>query len=125
MLTSRAALAHVAVENLPQQSFTLPENGLAERTTVLAINGGNEEILDLQKTLKNFTLFSKLPTEIRVKIWTLACRKGRVIRVRMRFEAPKIAIPVIAHINQESRYEVLRIYTLGFRHTRGTCGKLW
>jgi hypothetical protein len=75
--------------------------------------------------LNSFTRFCELPTEIRMMIWGLACRKGRIITVRSLFQAPRMAIPIIAHINQESRSYALEIYALGFRHTRSTCGMMW
>jgi 2EXR family len=85
--------------------------------------------------LKEFTLFSKLPKELRLKVWEYAAREPRIVEVCQAqdewyityeteendyesansapFYSPT-ALPVIFHISQESRAIALENYTLSF-----------
>ncbi|KAF8859745.1 hypothetical protein BDZ45DRAFT_350209 [Acephala macrosclerotiorum] len=71
----------------------------------------------------NFHLFSKLPLEIRLKIWNFAS-PARVIEIRswgdnianryrpVKFSTPPQKPPIIFRINHESREEALRLYAV-------------
>jgi hypothetical protein len=113
------------MDNTAERCLTSPKSRLAEATSLMVRKGKHEETLGIRNSLETFTLFSKLPTEIRVRIWGYACPEERIVIVRNQCRVTWIPIPLIAHINQESRSEALRIHRLGFRPTRGTCGKLW
>jgi hypothetical protein len=87
--------------------------------------------------LIEFTLFPKLPKELRIKIWQFAARESRIVEV-CQLQDPKYisrssddddddwvttnsapfysptALPVILRINQESRVIALENYTLSF-----------
>jgi hypothetical protein len=90
----------------------------------------DEQHLDIDRSLKTFTLFPILPAEIRVHIWWLASLEGRLI-----WEPPILSllgehdeeedesydnerntfrIPLIAHVCHESRSEALKIYSRYF-----------
>jgi hypothetical protein len=85
--------------------------------------------------LTEFTLFPKLPKELRIKVWELAAREPRIVEVCQLQDAKYIthstqednyettnsapfysptAIPVILHINKESRIIALENYLLSF-----------
>lgn len=88
--------------------------------------------------LTRFTLFSKLPRELRIKIWQFAAREPRIVEVCQLQRAQHISqgigddddfeltyskafyspgtIPAILHINRESRLIALEHYTLSFPH---------
>jgi hypothetical protein len=122
---TRQAMVCKIMDDISDAHLMSPESHPAEVASTLMCNGKDEEALDTGKSLENFISFSRLPTEIRIRIWKYACPEARIIKMKNRCEIPWVAIPIIAHINQESRSEALRIYRLGFRPTRGTCKKLW
>jgi 2EXR family len=86
--------------------------------------------------LTEFTLFPKLPKELRIKVWQFAAREPRIVEVCQLQDAKYIfrttnddddwetinsapfysptALPVILRINQESRVIALENYTLSF-----------
>ncbi|KAL3425004.1 hypothetical protein PVAG01_04285 [Phlyctema vagabunda] len=77
-------------------------------------------------TTTSFHLFPDLPGEIRLKIWgellqvsrtvELNCKKGQYPGSKRYAEAfsTKDAVPSLLHVNQEARYEALKIYTPEF-----------
>ncbi|KAH8767921.1 hypothetical protein F5882DRAFT_412961 [Hyaloscypha sp. PMI_1271] len=87
--------------------------------------------------LTQFTLFPKLPKELRINIWQLAAREPRIVEIcqpqdpqyithgtedndyesknSAAFYSPT-AIPVILRINRESRAVALENYSLSFPH---------
>ena len=87
--------------------------------------------------LKEFTLFPKLPKELRIKVWQFAAREPRIVEVCQSQDAQYItygtprddwdsknsapfysptALPVILHINVESRTIALEHYSISFPH---------
>ncbi|KAH7309328.1 hypothetical protein BKA65DRAFT_559541 [Rhexocercosporidium sp. MPI-PUGE-AT-0058] len=66
---------------------------------------------------KMFTVFSNLPSELRLKIWQQACFPRTVAlkytSTTSSFNS-KTSPPTLLSVNQESRHEALRIYTLSF-----------
>ncbi|KAH7360732.1 hypothetical protein BKA65DRAFT_533979 [Rhexocercosporidium sp. MPI-PUGE-AT-0058] len=65
----------------------------------------------------NFTLFPKLPIELRFKIWKDAQPRGRVISLIFKQNAPDDSFalssqPILLSVNQESRSETLKIFKL-------------
>ena len=75
-------------------------------------------------TLTTFHLFPNLPIEIRLKIWsfdlsiprtvTISCIREPIIRGAQRTAkvwSTDTPMPVLLHVNRESRYEALSIYT--------------
>ncbi|PVH83361.1 hypothetical protein DL98DRAFT_616787 [Cadophora sp. DSE1049] len=79
--------------------------------------------VDLPQTLKKFTLFPKLPLELRNKVWYFVANTQRQIRVWEWVEyerdyfglshavAGQLPIPAILHTCRHSREEGLRYYT--------------
>ena len=62
----------------------------------------------------SFTLFGRLPVEIRCGIWKLAAPGPRIVAVkfdrnRAQYQS-RITIPAILRVSQESRHEALKIY---------------
>ena len=62
----------------------------------------------------SFTLFGRLPAEIRCEIWKFAAPGPRIVAVKFgRNKAqyqPRIRTPSILRVSQESRHEALKIY---------------
>lgn len=75
-----------------------------------------------QRPCREFTLFPKLPCELRLMIWE-ASMKPRLIAVgpkgrgRPRSEHSKRILPALLSVNKDSRYCALRHYTLRFTIT--------
>jgi hypothetical protein len=109
---------------LRPRRLTVANDQLCEKTSAVPNAGEDENAVVLQKFPTNSANFSSLPTELRLKIWKLACPRGRIIEL-MSCTPSNIVVPAIAHINRESRSEALQIYNVGFRHTRSTVGKMW
>ena len=84
----------------------------------------NHNILDVQPraaTFESFTLFPKLPIEVRLKIWRLAFPTNRKLELHFviinQFDILLAAVssnPVTLYVNQESREETLRFYEEAF-----------
>jgi hypothetical protein len=74
--------------------------------------GDTEQATDAVQ-VTNFPEFADLPSEIRIVIWKEACPKGRTIQIELKGGYVKYSptpAPVILHVNQESRYEALKVY---------------
>ncbi|KAI0406149.1 hypothetical protein F4802DRAFT_119001 [Xylaria palmicola] len=67
-----------------------------------------------------FTLFSLLPTELRLQIWRQSCHR-RVVEVYYDPDqdrcATKAPVPAVLHACHESRFEALRLYKRSFGTT--------
>lgn len=76
---------------------------------------------------ESFHLFSRLPGEIRLQIWSLILSTPRTIELNCDIEihsntgrgyaksfTTKTPIPPLLHVNHESRYEALKVYTAHF-----------
>ncbi|PVH74843.1 hypothetical protein DL98DRAFT_575407 [Cadophora sp. DSE1049] len=89
--------------------------------------------LFLQRTLDSFNSFSQLPLEIRLSVWRFSFPRGRLINldqyVAASFEwdadrdrtygiETSCGLPPTLHVNQESRRETLKHYSLVFRIDR-------
>jgi hypothetical protein len=84
---------------------------------------------DEKQDLESFTLFPKLPIELRLKIWRLALPPGRHVKMDLSHHfsesptAPEYVTmkedehspPITLYVNRESREETLRHYTVIFR----------
>src|SRR5436190_18405372 len=74
--------------------------------------------------LKSFTLFPKLPIELRLKIWRDSIQP-RMVKVRYdkaHKRCTSFAIPAILHASRESRYVGLKTYQLCFGLENGGGG---
>jgi 2EXR family len=75
-----------------------------------------------------FTLFPKLATELRLKIWKLALPGPRVVVVEYskttKLPFSPARIPVILQVNRESRDEALKSYTLALGFD-GAAGRIF
>ncbi|KAK4443139.1 hypothetical protein QBC34DRAFT_417618 [Podospora aff. communis PSN243] len=74
-------------------------------------------------TARQFTVFPRLPTEVRLIIWSHACRTERIIPLLpgkghlFPIVHPSLAIPPVLHACSESRAVALKHYDLSFhRH---------
>lgn len=80
-------------------------------------------------TLTSFELFPNLPSEIRLKIWGIILSTPRVTTLKCNKEPykpgkPRAAKsftsdcppPALLHVNRETRYEALNVYTPHFKH---------
>ena len=78
-------------------------------------------VIDHRAALREFTIFSHLPSELRKKIWELACFEQRVVKLpvldlevdpdpdeRVPGQSP---VPAVLQVCRESREEGLRFYT--------------
>jgi hypothetical protein len=93
-----------------------------QESSITTVHSGNEE--NGTALANQATNFSDLPFEIRTKIYRLAIPPSRVLRIRLTVIpgsrsalAQSISppcVPVILHINRESRAEGLRIFKLAF-----------
>jgi hypothetical protein len=72
------------------------------------------------KQLDSFLLFPTLPPEIRLQIWDSATHIYRLVRVEKYPGTYQSCIPSILHVNQESRAQGLRSYSLLFHRTPPT-----
>jgi hypothetical protein len=87
-------------------------------------------------SLKSFTLFSSLPTELRLKIWTLSLPGPRIVPLKYTYAPANLShrtshdrakrgctsptlIPSNLHTNQEARNEALLSYSLSFNIPHG------
>ncbi|KAL5320574.1 hypothetical protein ACEPPN_011384 [Leptodophora sp. 'Broadleaf-Isolate-01'] len=75
------------------------------------------------KPLTAFTLFPKLPIELRIKIFAdYLSTASRLVHIywnaRQRVFKSSQAIPPLLHVCQESRYEALKTYELAFAPSR-------
>jgi hypothetical protein len=78
----------------------------------------------MAKTLEKFTLFPKLPIELRTKIWEESISEPRVVVVYISnfgFKtqfcitfASSTPVPAILHVGREARQAGLKHYTLSF-----------
>lgn len=68
--------------------------------------------------LDEFTMFPKLSTDIRLKIWRRTYPAGRVVGIRYNYKkdrnTTKSLPPIALWFNQESRAEALPVYKLVF-----------
>jgi hypothetical protein len=75
-----------------------------------------------EKSSPTFTLFPKLPTELRLKIWKYALPGPRAIRVQRAWSTLSRRIravakpPAVLQINSESRQLALRFYEVSFNN---------
>jgi hypothetical protein len=91
-----------------------------------------EESINPPPPLTTFSLFSELPTEIRLKIWDFACCQPRNIALNNEFYRDEgadsifyteryfsiltpLRAPAILSVSQESRAEALNYYQMQFR----------
>ncbi|KAK2629510.1 hypothetical protein QTJ16_000330 [Diplocarpon rosae] len=74
--------------------------------------------------------FSSLPAEIRLVVWKLAIPEPRILRMCIPRDKARVpwtystsspSIPIILHINQESRTVGLSLFTLNFPFKRKQC----
>jgi len=67
--------------------------------------------------IQGFTLFNKLPFDLRLMVWNL-CIPPRVVEIlfnrRTGVCRSTTPIPVLLHLNQEARYFALKHYQLAF-----------
>jgi hypothetical protein len=102
-------------------------NGLSNSPTFPNVQAPDEQ----PQPLQTFTLFNKLPTEIRLTIWKLATPGPRVIRIdvdssnKYALGIGNLLIPSIMHICRESREVGSRLYSLGFGHEDTECAEDW
>ncbi|KAL5326736.1 hypothetical protein ACEPPN_004425 [Leptodophora sp. 'Broadleaf-Isolate-01'] len=91
---------------------------LGEGPTATANSTSDDpEIKQTEAENRTFTLFPKLPIELRFKIWKDAQPCGRVVDIIFKQSAPDdsftmVAQPVLLSVNQESRSETLKIFKL-------------
>ncbi|KAH9222722.1 hypothetical protein DL95DRAFT_454213 [Leptodontidium sp. 2 PMI_412] len=91
---------------------------LGEGPTATANSTSDDpEIKQTEAENRTFTLFPKLPIELRFKIWKDAQPCGRVVDIIFKQSAPDdsftmAAQPVLLSVNQESRSETLKIFKL-------------
>lgn len=81
---------------------------------------------------RNFTCFSRLPTEIRLKIWSIAVPRGRILRFEIephlgqyRIYGRFSRVPSIMHICHESREVGLGQFRRGFPHLQSQNGEVY
>jgi len=102
-------------------SFPIPKSSENTRFTALLSQLPKLTIPLPLQPLETFTLFPRLPIDIRVKIWKLMSTQPRKVKLffdissASRAESRTIEgqskIPVVLQINRESREEGLRFYT--------------
>ena len=64
---------------------------------------------------KNFPFFSKLPQELRMRIWEMTTEDGRIVAVRsVTGDGLRSSVPPILHVYSESRAGGLKQYALRF-----------
>jgi len=74
--------------------------------------------------LSKFELFPKLPIELRLKVWKLSMPGPRRVDVRFLSDGRRgdheftAEMPVLLHVCQESRNEVLKKYEVIFKHPK-------
>lgn len=92
-----------AYEHDPAAAVKVFQNSLPDPDLELAIQANSE-----------FTLFPKLPPEIRLVVWRLVIPNGGRIWINLRTDPWKLLRlhPVTRCINQESRYETLQHYSV-------------
>jgi hypothetical protein len=78
----------------------------------------NPQIESPSQSVTTFTVFPKLPVELRFKIWKLALPGTRVVAINFDYESETITssarIPAALHTCRESRLEALKVYKLTF-----------
>jgi hypothetical protein len=87
-------------------------------------SSSNDNIVDVQPraaTFESFTLFPKLPIEVKLKIWRLTFPTNRKLEfcwhIINPFDMLLAAVatnPITLSVNQESREETLRVYEIVF-----------
>lgn len=70
-----------------------------------------------KQTLQQFILFTQLPTEIRIRVWTTTVPQARISQLQQnddgtKFQVSPRSVPALLHTCQESRTEGLRAYEL-------------
>jgi hypothetical protein len=94
----------IGVDNIPAGKNTSPE--ALEGKLLVCQDVRRAEV---PSSLETFTPFLKLPPEIKVRIWQLACVKTRILQdlavSSSRYIIPKSRPPVIAHVCHEPRSE--------------------
>jgi hypothetical protein len=66
-----------------------------------------------------FTLFPKLPLELRDTIWKLALPRPQTVEIHEYRDRPfKLPVPVVLHVDQEARRLAKRHYTLSLEGLR-------
>jgi len=102
---------------LPTSSSDIANHVLDIFTSVLPDH--DQELFCQQCPLRCFTMFSRLPKELRLQIWTYSMPRGRLLKIREipTLEAPTChaAPPMTLFINRESRAESLSHYQLLFK----------
>jgi len=77
----------------------------------------NMSDLELTPAAPAFHLFPHLPSELRLKVWAYA-QKPRVVSIRYNPDTKKCTsstpLPVLLHVNRETRYETQRSHPLLF-----------
>jgi hypothetical protein len=101
--------------------FPIPKSSESTRLTALLSQLPKLTIPLPLQPLETFTLFPRLPIDIRVKLWKLMSTQPR--KIKLFFDVPsgsraesrtiegQSKIPVVLQINRESREEGLRFYT--------------
>lgn len=85
-----------------------------------------------EEPFKKFTLFPKLPAELRIKVWRYTfpeprvvlldyiCRYETALNIRNTLGIGNVqTFPKALHVNQESREETLRAYYIIYHHPAG------
>jgi hypothetical protein len=94
----------------------------ADTSTTMATPSPSPLSADGEKNVavpaETFTLFPKLATELRLKVWKMVLPGPRVVVVeyskKTKLPFSPARIPVILQVNRESRDEALKSYTLAF-----------
>lgn len=92
----------------------------ATKTSLAKPKGINEScpkaIAELLPSKPSFHKFDKLPTELRLRVWSFASFEPRFIHIRDIDDIPSATfntkVPGILHACSESRHEALKFYTL-------------
>jgi hypothetical protein len=118
-LLSLTARGIFIVEKMKKRTFTSaqsPSHSASMKELNLASSGSSNA------NKPKFTLFPKLPIELRLKIWKES-HEPRIIELRFTrnwkmcrydFIIPKF--PAVLHVNKEARLESLKYYKLSFKH---------
>ncbi|CZR61610.1 uncharacterized protein PAC_11507 [Phialocephala subalpina] len=122
---SSSVLEHEPVEHPEGSKSPSMDVPNADSTDTAAIGAHNASRCPITpRRLKKFALFSKLPIELRFKIWNLS-PEHRTIEMRFanncrstQYDLVFSRVPAVLHVHQESRIEGLRSYNLLFGHKK-------
>ena len=124
-------------EILAGETLTLESHSSAYNLAALPINNkAHTQAPNLKTTMatleepkpESFTLFPKLPIELRLRIWRLTFPPSRVLKIPVVPSRPSLqrqlsaCNPVALFVNHESRSEALRLYRPLMRHSDNASG---